>query len=201
MTSSEPPRLRSDTLATRKLLQAAVLELVAECGVDFQLADVAKRAGTSTATAYRHFANRDAAIEIVIAERVDNLCRALVAVSQDLTGWAALRAACDAWVRAIVPDAPAVARLRSSAGLLERLHVGESAVTKLWDAISPILRELIELELIPPRDVEFLFLCWNSLFDERNLLDLHETRHWPVARIVESLTGTLIALLESETVA
>ena len=188
-------RIRSDTLATRRTLVMAVVELIAERGTDFQLADVAKRAGTSTATAYRHFDSKQAAIDMAVAVWVDDLLDAVTAAVDGLHGWARFRAACDAWVAATVGYAPATARLRSSSGLLGRLRQGDGAVTRAWDLMVPILHELVELELIPPHDQEFLFLCWNSLFDERNLLDLHGTLGWPIERISRALGDALAALL------
>ncbi|NKQ56079.1 TetR/AcrR family transcriptional regulator [Amycolatopsis sp. K13G38] len=188
-------RTRSDTLATRKTLVVAVAELIAERGTDFQLADVAKRAGTSTATAYRHFATKEAAIEMAFAAWIDDLLGAIATAAEGLHGWARVRAVCDAWVAAAVHFAPATARLRSSVGLLRRLEDEDHVVTQVWKLLEPILGELIERELIPPHDKEFLFLCWNSLFDERNLLDLHGTMGWPVERISRTLGDALVAVL------
>ena len=188
-------RIRSDTLATRRTLVVAVVELIAERGTDFQLADVAKRAGTSTATAYRHFASKDAAIDMAVTVWVDDLLDAVTVAADGLRGWARFRAACDAWVAAAVGYAPATARLRSELGLLGRLRQGDGAVTRAWNLMAPILGELVELELIPPHDQEFLFLCWNSLFDERNLLDLHRTLGWPIEQISRALGDALAAIL------
>jgi AcrR family transcriptional regulator len=67
---------RADAQRNREKILAASRELFAAEGADVSLEAIAKRAGVGIGTLYRHFAGRDALVEAVYRNEVDQLCEA-----------------------------------------------------------------------------------------------------------------------------
>jgi AcrR family transcriptional regulator len=65
--------LRADAERNRQRLLAAAKELFATRGLDVTLDDIARHAGVGTGTAYRRFPNKDALIEALMADRIQEL--------------------------------------------------------------------------------------------------------------------------------
>jgi AcrR family transcriptional regulator len=65
--------LRADAERNRQRLLAAAKELFAERGLDVTLDEIARRAGVGTGTAYRRFPNKDALIEALMVDRINEL--------------------------------------------------------------------------------------------------------------------------------
>jgi AcrR family transcriptional regulator len=72
-TTHGAPRSRRDVLRNHTLLVAAARETFAEQGLDARLDEIARRAGLGTGTLYRHFPNREALVEAILAERMDEI--------------------------------------------------------------------------------------------------------------------------------
>jgi AcrR family transcriptional regulator len=190
-----PPPSRTDSVETRAILVKAVTELMSECGTDFNLAAVATRAGTSTATAYRQLLSKEAAIELTYNAWVDRLCTEIATVPRQLAGLRRLQEACRRWVSSAMDWGPAAVYVRSPRGVLQRLHEGDPVLTKLWATLAPVLEDCIERQEVPAQDLHLAFLTWCSLFDERNILDLASTTDWSSKRISTELTGILLQTL------
>jgi AcrR family transcriptional regulator len=62
--------LRADAERNRQRLLAAAKDLFRTRGLDVTLDDVARHAGVGTGTAYRRFANKDALIDALMADRI-----------------------------------------------------------------------------------------------------------------------------------
>jgi AcrR family transcriptional regulator len=74
--AEEPCRpLRADAERNRLRVLAAAREAFATDGLGVSLDEVAERAGLGVATVYRRFPNREALIEALFAEELDDLCR------------------------------------------------------------------------------------------------------------------------------
>ncbi len=65
--------LRADAERNRQRLLAAAKELFAARGLDVTLDEIARHAGVGTGTAYRRFPNKDALIEALMADRINEL--------------------------------------------------------------------------------------------------------------------------------
>jgi AcrR family transcriptional regulator len=65
--------LRADAERNRQRLLAAAKDLFATRGLDVTLDEIARHAGVGTGTAYRRFPNKDALIEALMVERIDEL--------------------------------------------------------------------------------------------------------------------------------
>lgn len=71
-TDSEKP-LRADAERNRRRLLAAARELFAERGLNVTLDDIARRAGVGVGTAYRRFGSREALVDALFEERVQEM--------------------------------------------------------------------------------------------------------------------------------
>jgi AcrR family transcriptional regulator len=65
--------LRADAERNRQRLLAAARELFAARGLEVTLDEIARHAGVGTGTAYRRFPNKDALIEALMVERIEEL--------------------------------------------------------------------------------------------------------------------------------
>lgn len=190
-TTSAVPGLRSDTLRNRKHIIRSAGRLFAE-GHQATMADIARAAEVSTATAYRHFASVD---EVLARFRFD-VGSELLEYSRDqqATGLELLRLVSTKWVELVVAHGRAMVHTRSGEGYLARLRTGATHLTVQADALTPALRDTcLELGVEDPGD-EALFL-WNVLFDPREIFDLIQTLGLAPEETARRLVATLVAAL------
>lgn len=65
--------LRSDAERNRRLVLEAAADAFAEHGLDVGMAEIARRAGVGNATVFRRFPTKDALIEAIVEEKIDEL--------------------------------------------------------------------------------------------------------------------------------
>lgn len=182
--------LRSDARATRELLVAAVGTLLADRGLAFGLADVAAEAGTSLATVYRHLPSKEIAIDRYLSTLVAGWEREIEEATEGLDGWRRLDAACRAWVEEAWRWGRSAVFVRSSVGIIQRRQAGDPIIEANWRQLQPVVEELVTRGDIPEQSVEWAVLLWNTLFDERVIVDLAASG-WSSADVASSLTETL----------
>jgi AcrR family transcriptional regulator len=98
--SLEPLRQRpkrADARRNYESVLAAAREAFAERGASTSLEEIARRAGVGIGTLYRNFPNRQALLEAVYVDEVDNLCRSAGEL-HELAPWDAFVA----WVHGLV---------------------------------------------------------------------------------------------------
>lgn len=190
--TSAAPGLRSDTLRNRKHIIRSAGKLFAE-GRQATMADIARAAEVSTATAYRHFASVD---EVLARFRFDVGSELLdFSRQQHSTGLELLRLVSCKWVELVVAHGKAMVHTRSGEGYLARLRTGATHLTVQADALSPALRDTcLELRVHDPGD-EAMFL-WNVLFDPREIFDLIETLGLSPEDTARRLVATLVGALK-----
>jgi len=188
-------RIRRDYLASRRDLLDAAERLLAKQGGRFSLVDLAAEAGVSTATAYRHFPDVEAALDAYYTQLVETLVSHMEAVPAAPDVLRRFVAVCELWVRAAVSWGPAVVHVRSSRGFLQRLRADDPVIGRLFGALAPLLAALTEAGFIPPGPAEYGVLIWVTVFDERVVVDLHDSLGWPPARIAAELTGSVLRAL------
>ena len=81
---------RRDARRNRTLLVASAREVFAERGVEARLDEIARRAGVGSGTLYRHFPSREALVEAIFAERVDEFLAIAEAALVETDAWAGL---------------------------------------------------------------------------------------------------------------
>ncbi|MGM9471728.1 TetR/AcrR family transcriptional regulator [Pseudarthrobacter sp. YS3] len=189
--TSAAPGLRSDTLRNRKHIIRSAGRLFAE-GRQATMADIARAAEVSTATAYRHFASVD---EVLARFRFDVGSELLeFSKDQQATGLELLRLVSTKWVALVVAHGRAMVHTRSGEGYLARLRTGTTHLTVQADALQDALRQTcLELGVEDPGD-EAMFL-WNILFDPREIFDLIESLGLAPDEAAQRLVATLVGAL------
>jgi AcrR family transcriptional regulator len=92
-----PRPKRADARRNYDKVVAAAREAFAESGTGTSLEEIARRAGVGIGTLYRNFPNRQALLEAVYADEVENLCRSAADLDA-MEPWDAF----DAWLHRIV---------------------------------------------------------------------------------------------------
>src|SRR5262245_52777392 len=94
--STAPPLLerpkRADARRNYEKILAAAREAFAEGGESTALEEIARRAGVGIGTLYRHFPNRQALVEALYVDEVEEVCRLAVEQPADADPWEALNA-------------------------------------------------------------------------------------------------------------
>jgi AcrR family transcriptional regulator len=83
---------RADALRNYQNVLAAAREAFAEGGESMALEEIARRAGVGIGTLYRHFPNRQALLEALYVDEVEEVCRTAAELDSDdpweaLNGW------------------------------------------------------------------------------------------------------------------
>jgi AcrR family transcriptional regulator len=189
-------KARSDYLMSRgALLGAAERLLVDRRDAGFSLAVLAREAGVSTATAYRHFSDVRQVLEAYYENLVEELLTELSAIPAGLPPVDRFEKACRIWVRHASRWSRAAVFIRSPDGFLARLRAGDPLVTRIHGVLAPLVTDLMRAGEIATQTPEFAVLVWETLFDERVMVDLTDSMHWSTDRIAAELTRcTLHAL-------
>lgn len=197
-THGEEPRhrrTRRDFLASRRDLLDAAQRILAAEGSRFSLIDLAAEAGVSTATAYRHFTDVPAVLDAYYAELIEDLVGRMAALPAAPDALAQFTAVCELWVRDATAWGPAAVRVRSSRGFLERLRAGDPLITRLYTTLAPLATRLAQEGFAPAIATEHAVLLWVTIFDERVVVDLHDTLGWPTEKISRELTTAALRAL------
>ena len=67
------PALRADARRNREAIKEAARSGFAQCGFDCQMEDIARTAGVGVGTVYRHFPNKEALLDALVATRFETL--------------------------------------------------------------------------------------------------------------------------------
>lgn len=103
--------MRADARRNRQRLLDAALQVYAERGADdASLDEIARRAGVGIGTLYRHFPTRQALLEAVYRDQVEELC----AVARELSDETPPEQALERWLRALMAFATTKKNLSSS---------------------------------------------------------------------------------------
>lgn len=180
---------RSDTRETHERLIDAVQRWVREHDAPPErLADVAAIAGVSTATAYRHFASVDDAIQAFVLRlpiRAVELFDQSGGVDDGTDALDAFRRWNESWVAACLEQGRLAVQLRSTDGFLQRRDSGDPVISFACVQIEPLLAEL-------DGDTTMMLFTWNVTSDPREVLDLHRMG-WSADRIARFVTASVLA--------
>jgi AcrR family transcriptional regulator len=101
MSTTEPlltrPK-RADARRNYDKVLAAAREAFAEGGESTALEEIARRAGVGIGTLYRHFPNRQALVEALYVDEVEEVCRTAEALDTDGDPWEAL----NEWLQRVI---------------------------------------------------------------------------------------------------
>ncbi len=178
---------RSDTKRTSERLIGALNQWVADHGAPPErLADVARVAGVSTATAYRHFSSVDDAIRAFVLQLPSRAVELFAdSGSGDTDPIDAFAAWNRAWVQACEEHGELAVHLRSRQGFLQRRDEGEPVISYACAQIEPLLEPL-------EGDTTMMLFMWNVTSDPREVLDLRRLG-WNTERIANFVTLAVLA--------
>lgn len=178
---------RADTRETHQRLIDAVQSWVADHGAPPErLADIAAMADVSTATAYRHFASHDDAIQAFVLQlpvRAVELFDESGGASDDaIDSFARWNRS---WVDACLEHGNLAIHLRSPVGFLQRRDEGDPVIAFACAHIEPLLDQL-------DGDTTMMLFMWNVTSDPREVLDL-QRRGWSAAAIADFVTRAVVS--------
>lgn len=179
--------MRSDTRRTHERLIDAVQRWVGEHGAPPQrLADIARLADVSNATAYRHFASVDDAIQAFVlrlpVRAVELFEQSGGAEGDALSAFGRWN---QSWVDACLEHGELAISLRSPLGFLQRRDDGDPVILYACAQIEPLLKPLAG-------DTTMMLFTWNVTSDPREVLDLRR-RGWTSVQIALFVTAAVLA--------
>jgi len=142
---------RADARRNYEKVLAAAREAFAEGGESTALEEIARRAGVGIGTLYRNFPNRQALVEALYLEEVEEVCRS---ASEQLDGadpWEALNGWFERFVGYVATKQVLAAELVNYLGRDAQLF--RASRDALWEAGEPLLKRAQEAGAVRP-DVE-----------------------------------------------
>ena len=141
---------RADARRNYEKVLAAAREAFAEGGESTALEEIARRAGVGIGTLYRHFPSRQALLEALYVDEVEEVCRS-AAELEDAEPWEALTS----WVERLIGYIATKQALAAEllAYVDRDAEVFKTSRAALWGAGEPLLTRAQEVGVVRP-DVE-----------------------------------------------
>jgi AcrR family transcriptional regulator len=142
---------RADARRNYEKVLAAAREAFAEGGESTALEEIARRAGVGIGTLYRHFPNRQALLEALYLEEVEEVCRSAAEQLDGADPWEALNGWFERFIGYLATKQALAAELLN---YLDRdAQLFRSCRVALFEAGEPLLRRAQEDGVVRP-DVE-----------------------------------------------
>ena len=142
---------RADARRNYDKVLAAAREAFAEGGESTALEEIARRAGVGIGTLYRNFPNRQALLETLYLEEVEEICRSAAEVDETADPWEALTGWFERFIGYIATKQALAAELLN---YLDRdAALFKASRTALWAAGEPLLARAQAAGVVRP-DVE-----------------------------------------------
>lgn len=186
---------RSDSLRNRQRLIDVVGEQLQTGNDNMTMTAVARLAGLSVPTAYRYFADVDAIKNAYLFTAVEELRKFSDAC--DATGIDLFRAVMTEWFRIQLEQGPAIVRVRSRSGFLERLHGNDMIIAEVKHAWQRPIRELLRGHGLQDVDADIALYFHNLLFDPREIIDLRNDTGMTDDSLRETLTRVYLSAIRS----
>jgi len=137
MKDSAPRALRKDAAENRERLLAAARELFAEHGLGVTLNDIAHHAGVGVGTAYRRFPNKEAVIDALFEERMEDVETVAREALNEPDAWHALAGYLKRSLQMQFGD-------RGLNQILSDPTLGDTRINDVRVRIAPLVVELVE---------------------------------------------------------
>jgi len=158
--------LRRDAALNRERLLSAAAELFAERGLDVTLNDIAHHAGVGVGTAYRRFPNKEAVIDALFEQRLEEVA----ALAQEAVDEP------DAWTGLVAFLERSLSMQFGDRGLNQVMNdptLGDERVKEARDRVAPLLTALVARakeqrtarEDFDQSDIVFLQLALSAIMD------------------------------------
>jgi AcrR family transcriptional regulator len=137
---------RADARRNYEKVLAAAREAFAEGGESTALEEIARRAGVGIGTLYRHFPNRQALIEALYVEEVEEVCRSAAELPTDGDPWEALNTWFERFIAYVAAKKVLAAELMNY--LDKDAPVFKVSRAALWEAAEPLLTRAQEAGVV-----------------------------------------------------
>jgi AcrR family transcriptional regulator len=182
------------TRQRQEQLVDAMAGMLSEGKLPATLADLAKAAGMSTATAYRYYQSLDEVSQAYLV-RIMTQVRDF-SVLRDETGAALLYAITRYWISIVVEHGPVLVQVRSRRGFLERLDQNVKSTALGVEARRRALLGVLAENHMPASLIEDAAMLYNTLFDPREILDLMNVRTLDQDRVTHLLITSFLGALK-----
>ena len=136
---------RADARRNYEKVLAAARDAFAEGGESTALEEIARRAGVGIGTLYRHFPNRQALLEALYADEVEELCRSAAGL-EDADPWEALSGWFERFIGYMATKQALAGELLNYVGRDAELFKASKAA--LFEAGDPLLRRAQEAGVV-----------------------------------------------------
>lgn len=184
--------MREDSRRTREMLLDVLGALLESRGLAVSLPDLAREAGVSVATVYRHFDDAHNLREQFYQRTISALVVRFTELRAQYSGLELFQEMCDEWIAMASQWARASTFIRSPEGFIERVGQKEPLTTELYDLLRPMVSELMSAGVVQERNVDYGVMLWTTLFDERVIVDLQNGLGWNTASIARRLSATYL---------
>lgn len=128
--------LRKDSALKREKILTAARVLFGRKGVDVGLNEIAAHAGVGVGTVYRHFPDRDAILDVLFEQRLEEVAALAEAALTAPDSWEALTGFLDGWIRLHIED-PSLTRVFTDPGVgAARLDASRDRIAPLTEALA-----------------------------------------------------------------
>lgn len=158
------------------------------------LADLAKAAGMSTATAYRYFQSLEEVAQAYLVKVMTELRD--FANSRPETGRELLQIISRFWVNVVMEHGAVLVQIRSRRGFFDRLHGNVASTVRGHEARKRALYGLLVEEDLPISLQEDAAMLYNTMFDPRDILDLLNLRGLNPDRVTDVLIQAFVGALK-----
>lgn len=128
--------LRKDAQRSRRLVLDAARDLFAQKGIEVGFDEIARTAGVGVGTVYRRFPNRDALVEALFVERMEEVIDAATAAQQIPDPWDAVVTLCEQSIVERQND-------RGLAQVLAQVSLGQEHLHELRDRVETAIGKVL----------------------------------------------------------
>jgi AcrR family transcriptional regulator len=139
---------RADARRNYEKVLAAAREAFAEGGESTALEEIARRAGVGIGTLYRHFPNRQALVEALYLDEVEEVCRSAAQFEDQADPWEALSGWFERFIAYLATKRVLVHELLNY--LDQDAPLFQVCRASLWEAGEPLLKRAQEAGAVRP---------------------------------------------------
>lgn len=181
-------------IARRTQLTDAMGSLLSAGQLPTTMAELAKAAGMSTATAYRHFQSLDEVAQAYLVQVMSKLRDFSVARSEAGTDLLRVVSAC--WINIVQEHGGVLVQIRSRRGFYDRLQQRVESTQLGFEARRRALVGVLNELDLPAGMLEDAAMLYNTMFDPRDVLDLMNLRGLDPQTTCRVLVAAFIGALQ-----
>ena len=178
----------------REQLIDAMEQMLSEGKLPATLADLAKAAHMSTATAYRYFQSLEEVSQAYLVRIMTKLRD--FSVPREETGLALLYVVTRFWVDVVIEHGQVLVQVRSRRGFIDRLRREVSSTVLGVEARRRALLGVLAENDLPASMLEDAAMLYNTMFDPREILELIHLRSMDPERVTHVLISVFVGAMK-----